>query len=116
VSGVEIVRPVSAKAWDLCAEWQRAGASELRAMAVLSVAQCAYCSLQVASMHNARHAPCLADCDRPPQDAQLADPQPPPERSTLQRAIIRVGRQRIACKHVSHRAQSRSAILGMELS
>lgn len=81
-----------------------------------SVAERAYCSLQVAAVNDARHAPALAVADCSPQDAQLADPQSSPGCSPLQRAIVRVGRQRLACEHVSHRSQRRAVVVRMELA
>jgi hypothetical protein len=67
-------------------------------------------------MNDARHAPALAGADRSPQDAQLADPQPSPGCSPLQSAVVRVGRQRLVCEHVSHRSQRRAVVVGVELA
>jgi len=81
-----------------------------------SVAERAYRSLQVATVNDARHAPVLAIADRSPQDAQLADPQSPPGRSSLQCAIVRVGRQRLVGEHAGHCAQGCAVVVGVELA
>jgi len=81
-----------------------------------SVAERAYRSLQVAAVNDARHAPALAVADRSPQDAQLADPQSPPGRSSLQCAIVRIGRQRLVGEHVGHRTQGCAVVVGVELA
>ena len=67
-------------------------------------------------MYDARHAPALTVAHYAPEDAQLADPQPSPGCSTLQSAIVRIGRQRLVCEHVSHRSQRRAVVVRVELA
>lgn len=83
---------------------------------LLSVAECVYCPLQITAVNDARHPPCPVRVDGTPDDAQLADSQPPPGLAALQRAVVRVGQQRLAGEDVPERTQRHAAVVGVQFA
>ncbi len=81
-----------------------------------SVAERAYGALEVAAVDDTRYAPSPVGVDGAPEDAQLADSQPPPGLAALQCAVVGVGGQRLAGERVSHSAQSSPVVVWVQLA